>query len=59
MRKLREHDIHHLDDVERVVVETKGGFSVLRKGAHPVDEVLRRGLDHPRHQIDTEERQQA
>jgi uncharacterized membrane protein YcaP (DUF421 family) len=45
MRKLREHDIHHLADVELVVVEARGGFSVLRKGSHPVDDVLRRGLD--------------
>jgi uncharacterized membrane protein YcaP (DUF421 family) len=44
MRKLREHGVHALDDVELVVLETKGGFSVLRRGPRPTEPRIRRGL---------------
>ena len=44
MRKLREHDVHDLAEVELVVLEAKGGFSVLRRGPRPVDDLIRRGL---------------
>ena len=43
--KLREHDVHSLDEVELVVVEAKGGFSVLRRGPRPLDARLARGVD--------------
>jgi uncharacterized membrane protein YcaP (DUF421 family) len=45
MRKLREHDVHTLDEVELVVLEAKGGFSILRRRPHGVDERVRHGID--------------
>jgi uncharacterized membrane protein YcaP (DUF421 family) len=45
MRKLREHDVHALDEVELVVVEARGGFSVLRRGPRPVEDRLRRSVE--------------
>ena len=47
MRKLRERDVHALDEVELVVVEAKGGFSVLRRGARRVEDPIRRDVDVP------------
>ncbi len=44
MRKLREHDVHALDEVELVVVEARGGFSVLKRGPRPLDARLSGGL---------------
>lgn len=44
MRVLRGHDVHTLEELELVVMEARGGFSVLRKRDRPVDEQLRRGL---------------
>jgi uncharacterized membrane protein YcaP (DUF421 family) len=44
VRKLREHDVHSLTEVELVVLETKGGFSVLRRRALPVNDRMRAGL---------------
>ncbi len=49
MRKLREHDVHALDEVELVVLEAKGGFSVLRRGPRPVETRIRRGVDVEAH----------
>ncbi len=45
MRKLRERDVHALDEVELVVVEARGGFSVLRRGPQPIEAPLRRGVE--------------
>jgi uncharacterized membrane protein YcaP (DUF421 family) len=45
MRKLRAHDVHSLDEVELVVVEARGGFSVLRRAERPIDERLRAAVD--------------
>jgi uncharacterized membrane protein YcaP (DUF421 family) len=45
MRKLREHDVHSLDEVELVVLEAKGGFSILRRRPQGIDERVRRGID--------------
>ncbi len=47
MRTLRERDVHALDEVELVVVETKGGLSVLRRGARRVEDPIRRDIDVP------------
>jgi uncharacterized membrane protein YcaP (DUF421 family) len=44
MRKLREHDVHDLAEVELVVLEATGGFSVLRRATYPVDDLICRGL---------------
>jgi uncharacterized membrane protein YcaP (DUF421 family) len=44
VRKLREHDVHSLTEVELVVLETKGGFSVLRRRALPVNDRMHAGL---------------
>ena len=45
MRKLREHDVHTLDEVELVVLEAKGGFSILRRRPPHIDERVGRGID--------------
>jgi uncharacterized membrane protein YcaP (DUF421 family) len=45
MRKLREHDVHTLDEVDLVVLEAGGGFSVLRRRLPEIEERLRCGVD--------------